>query len=72
MTFKEIYEKYNLTEKEVHTLKMMKDCDLEKNLSETGFNFTRWKNLVSDGILIRVSYNPLGIFYYKLAEHVHE
>ena len=72
MTFLEVFDKYNLTEKEVHTLKVMKDCNLDKNLFESGFHFIRWHRLIEDGILLKTTYNPLGIFNYKVADFVHE
>lgn len=61
MTFLEVFEKYNLTEKDIHYLQVMKDRNLDKNWIEAGFDFDKWKRLIVDGILTVKSYNSLGL-----------
>lgn len=72
MTFLEIFEKYNLTEKEVHTLQVMKACNINQSWNEASFDAHKWYNLIKDGILIKVSYNSIGISNCKVADFVHE
>lgn len=71
MTFLEVFEKYNLTEKEVHTLKVMKDCGLCINWIEAGFDFDKWKILIVDGILTVKSYSSLGLKNCIISDTVH-
>ena len=72
MKFLEIYIKYNLTEKEIHTLQIMRDCDISQSWSEASFDSHKWHMLLRDGILIKESYNSIGIINCKVADFVHE
>lgn len=71
MTFLEIYEKYNLTQKEVHTLKVMKCRNLTKVRFESGINIDSWFNMIKDGILVVDSYSAQGGVC-KVADFVNE
>lgn len=72
MTFLEIFEKYNLTEKEVHTLQVMKACELTKSWIEAKINFDKWQSMIDDGILVIESYSSLGRRFCKVSDLVHE
>lgn len=71
MTYFQIFEKYNLTEKEVHTLQVMKACRLTKTFIEAGINYDTWKQLIKDGILLVDSYCNSGRIC-KVSDFVHE
>lgn len=72
MTFLEVFDKYNLTEKEVHSLKIMKDCSISTNWAESSINnISTWNRLIDNGILIIQSYSVRGRIC-KVADFIHE
>lgn len=71
MTFLEVFEKYNLTEKEVHRLQVMKCRGLTDTITEDGIRYEKWQQLIKDRILIVDSYCNSGRIC-KVADFVHE
>jgi len=69
MTFKEIYEKYNLTEQEIHSLKVMKDRGLSKSFIEANIDFDKWNKMIEDEILIGQSRNSFGVVFCYVSPH---
>ena len=71
MTFLQIFEKYNLTEKEIHSLQVMKGRNLTKTWNEAKISLNRWDKMIKDGVLIVDSYSTQGRIC-KVADFVHE
>ena len=71
MTFLEVFEKYNLTEKEIHYLKVMKDRSLTKSWIESDVYIGGWSRMINDGILVVDSYSTQGRIC-KVADFIYE
>ena len=72
MTFLEVFEKYNLTEKEVHSLQVMKHREQVLTWLESKIYFTKFNLMRKDGILIDECYSENGLIRCKVADFIYE